>query len=170
MPQSFTTPEESTSKPSGRVRAKGGRKTYEASNYALAYSSPDERIKRLREGFPAGVIVKLSQNMGWSQEHTIATFKLRRSTVIRKIRTQAHLDTSDSERLLSVMDMIEQVRQIVERSGDATGFDASKWLAKWLDAPNPALGGRPPSEYLDTNEGVQIVRRLLSQMETGAYA
>ena len=142
----------------------------EAANLAIERLSPDQRIEELRKGFPAVVVVKLANQMGWSQEHAIAVFKLKRSTVIRKLREETPLDTPDSERLLSVMDMIEQVRQMVARSGDASGFDASKWLAAWLDAPNPALGGRPPSDYLDTNEGVQIVRRLLAQMETGAFA
>lgn len=146
------------------------RPAIEAVNLAIERLSPNQRIDELRKGFPAVVVVELANKMGWSQEHAIDVFKLKRSTVIRKLRDEKPLDTPDSERLLSVMDMIEQVRQMVARSGDAIGFDASKWLAAWLDAPNPALGGRLPSDYLDTNEGVQIVRRLLAQMETGAYA
>ena len=49
-------------------------------------------------------------------------------------------------------------------------FDAALWLAGWLDAPCPALGGQRPSDYLDTNEGIQVVRGVLARMESGAYA
>src|SRR5690606_36202428 len=100
----------------------------------------------------------------------IDALKLKRSTVLRKIKEHRRLDTPDSERLMAVMDMIAQVEQMVARSGDAAGFDAAQWLAAWLDAPCPALGGRQPSDYLDTNEGIQVVRGVLAQMESGAYA
>lgn len=132
--------------------------------------TPRERILRLREGLPAESVAALADEMGWTKEHAIETLRIRRSTLNSKIRTGRSLDTADSERLLAVVDMIEQVRQMVERSGDPTGFDAGKWLATWIDTPNPALGGLPPSDYLDTYEGVQVVRRLLAQMESGAYA
>ena len=59
---------------------------------------------------------------------------------------------------------------MVERSGDPSGFDAAVWLAQWLESANPALAGKCPADYLDTNEGIGIVRRLLAQMESGAYA
>lgn len=137
---------------------------------AITGLAPRERILRLREGLPAESVAALADEMGWTKEHAIETLKISRSTLNSKIRAGRPLDTSDSERLLAVMDMIEQVRQMVERSGDPTGFDASKWLAAWIDTPNPALGGLPPSDYLDTHEGVQVVRRLLAQMESGAYA
>lgn len=137
---------------------------------ALADLSPRERIVRLREGLPAAYLVALADDMGWTKEHAIKVLNLSRSTLNSKLRAGRPLDTADSERLLALMDMIEQVRRMVERSGDPTGFDAARWLAVWIDAPNAALGGLPPSDYLDTHEGAQVVRRLLAQMESGAYA
>jgi uncharacterized protein (DUF2384 family) len=50
------------------------------------------------------------------------------------------------------------------------GFEAAKWVAQWLQAPQPALGGKPPKSYLDTADGRDMVRNLLAQMESGAYA
>lgn len=136
----------------------------------LSGVSSAERIEALRAGIPAEVVADISGQMGWSREHAIEVLKLKRSTVLRKIREGAPLDTPDSERLLSVMDMIDDVAAMVGRSGTAQGFDASKWLAGWLEAPNPALGGALPADYLDTVAGSQIVRGLIAQMESGAYA
>ena len=132
--------------------------------------SPLERIEALRAGIPAEAVADISGQMGWSREHAIEVLKLKRTTVLRKIRQGAPLDTPDSERLLSVLDMIDDVSAIVSRSGTMEGFDAGKWLARWLEAPNPALGGALPADYLDTVAGSQIVRGLIAQMETGAYA
>jgi uncharacterized protein (DUF2384 family) len=50
------------------------------------------------------------------------------------------------------------------------GFPAAKWVAQWLKQPQPALGGKPPKSYLDTADGRDMVRNLLAQMESGAYA
>lgn len=161
----------SSEKSAARIRA---RPEYKESvprfGWHLVRLAPDERIEIVRSGFPAAYVSDLAETMGWSREHAIDALKFKRSTVLRKIKTQQRLDTPDSERLLSVMDMIDQVEQMVARSGDSAGFDAAKWLADWLDAPCPALGGKMPVEYLDTHEGVHVVRRLLAQMETGAYA
>lgn len=132
--------------------------------------SPLERIEALRAGIPAEAVADISGQMGWSREHAIEVLKFKRSTVLRKIRQGAPLDTPDSERLLSVLDMLDDVAAMVGRSGNTQGFDAGKWLAGWLEAPNPALGGALPADYLDTMAGAQIVRGLIAQMETGAYA
>lgn len=133
-------------------------------------ADPDKRIKLLREGFPAKSAAALADELGWSREHTFDALRLKRSTVLRKIKEDARLETAESERLLSVMDIIEQVQQMVEQSGRPEGFDAAKWVGDWLDTANQALGGKKPAEYLDTHEGLTVVRRLLAQMQSGAYA
>lgn len=156
-----------------RIRAKPGAvgaKNFVIGTVLIVRANPDQRIELLRTGFPATVVQELADRIGWSREHAFEALRLKRSTVMRKIKDEARLETSESERLLSVMDIIEQVKEMVERSGNPQGFDASRWVGDWLDTPNPALAGKRPAEYLDTNEGVQIVRRLLAQMESGAYA
>src|SRR5579871_2438681 len=44
---------------------------------------------------------------------------------------------------------------------EAKGFDAGRWLGRWLEQPQPALGGKKPSELLDTPTGIDIVARVL---------
>lgn len=137
---------------------------------AISRADPRTRIEMLRIGFPADILTELASSMHWSRDHTLAVIGVKRSTAMRKIRGNARLATDESERILSVIDLIEQVRQMVERSGDPSGFDAAAWVAHWLESANPALAGKQPAEYLDTHEGIGIVRRLLAQMESGAYA
>jgi uncharacterized protein (DUF2384 family) len=66
--------------------------------------------------------------------------------------------------------LVGQVQTLVNESGDPESFDAARWLAQWLERPMPALGGRPPAEYMDTAEGQQIVAGLLERTRGGAYA
>ncbi len=66
--------------------------------------------------------------------------------------------------------LIAQVEQIVRESGDPDGFDAGRWVAAFLDAPSPALGGRRPADFIETSEGRTVVSALIGQMQSGAYA
>jgi hypothetical protein len=71
-----------------------------------------------------------------------------------------------------VMDeLIAKAAAIVANSTapEAKGFDAEKWLARWIETPQPALGGRKPSELLDTPQCAEAVLRLLGAIESGAY-
>lgn len=150
--------------------ASSKKRIYGAPLFKIVGLAPNDRIELLRKGFPADTVVIVADRMGWTKEHTYDILRLSKATVTRKLAEKRPLNPTESERILAVMEMVEQVRVMVERSGDATGFEPSRWLARWLESSVPALGGRTPASYLDTNEGVQIVRRLLAQMETGAYA
>lgn len=152
------------------ARAKAGTACFMIDSVPISRADPEQRIEILRSGFPADIVTELASSMRWSRDHALEVFRVKRSTAMRKIKTKARLATDESERILSVIDLIEQVQCMVERSGDPSGFDAAAWLAKWLERANPALAGKCPADYLDTNEGIGIVRRLLAQMESGAYA
>ena len=66
--------------------------------------------------------------------------------------------------------LVGQVREMVAESGDPAGFDAALWLARWLQRPLPALGGRRPAEFMDTADGQSLVSTMVARMQTGAYA
>lgn len=48
-------------------------------------------------------------------------------------------------------------------------FDAESWALEWLQTPNPALGGRP-IDVIPEPGGLDQVKRLMRQLESGAYA
>lgn len=156
----------------GRYVTEGeaGQELFVIDNVAISQADPGQRIERLRVGFPADIVKELARCMRWSLDHTLTVMGVKRSTVMRKIKANARLATDESERILGVIDLIEQVRRMVERSDDLREFDVAAWLADWLESDNPSLGGKRPVDYLDTHVGIGIVRRLLAQMESGAYA
>lgn len=77
---------------------------------------------------------------------------------------------AEREVALRLTRLIDQVEQIVRKSGDPEGFDVEQWVAQFLDAPSPALGGRPPRDFMGTSEGRSVVSTLVAQMQSGAYA
>lgn len=51
----------------------------------------------------------------------------------------------------------------------ARNFDAAQWLGRWIELPQPALGGRKPADLLDTPTGISVVARVLGAIESGAF-
>ncbi len=130
------------------------------------------RIAVVREGVPASVVETLAGALGLSKEKLYAAVGLARPTVDRKIREGRILNADETERVLGVARLVEEVQRIVGESGDpgaARDFDAAAWLGRWLDARNRALDGKRPAELLDTADGRALVGDLIASMQTGAY-
>lgn len=62
------------------------------------------------------------------------------------------------------------VRQIVDESGDPTGFDELAWIEQWLQEPLGALGSARPADYMGTPEGKLLVETLIRRMQSGAHS
>lgn len=44
------------------------------------------------------------------------------------------------------------------------------WLDGWLSHPLPALGGHLPSDYLETDDGCDLLVQLIRRAQTGAFS
>ncbi|MFO1356707.1 MAG: MbcA/ParS/Xre antitoxin family protein [Gammaproteobacteria bacterium] len=64
--------------------------------------------------------------------------------------------------------MLPEPDRPASRSGGAD-FNAARWLGKWIETAQPALGGRKPADLLDTPTGLDMVSRLLGSIQSGAY-
>lgn len=73
-----------------------------------------------------------------------------------------------SERTRFIAELVKMLQDMIPE-GQGEGFDAAKWVGRWLKTPQPALAGAAPKDYLDTAEGRTIVKRLLGTIESGAY-
>lgn len=73
-----------------------------------------------------------------------------------------------SEREKFIRGLVKMLEDMIPES-QGEDFDAGRWVARWLETPQPALGGAAPKDYLHTAEGRATVRRLLSAVESGAY-
>ena len=131
---------------------------------------PPARITLIRRGIPASTIANLSVRMGMSKESLLTSLGLSRATISRKEKDASVLSKDETERVLGYETLIDLVAGMVAQSGDPTGFDAARWLARWLALPLPALGGETPASYMDTFEGQKLVGHLLAMTQSGAYA
>ena len=136
----------------------------------LYSAQPTERIKLIRDGVPANFVVLISKSMGVTKESLFTTLRLPRATIDRKVSNNQVLPPEQGERVIGMAKLVGQVQVLVEQSGDPTEFDAAKWVARWMEEPSPALGGKRPATYMDTVEGQELVSNLVARMQSGAYA
>ena len=137
---------------------------------AVYQAGPQERIAAIRDGVPARRVDALARLMHVSKDSLVAVLGLSRATQGRKARADTVLAPEESERVLGIEALIGQAQAMMQEAGDPSQFDAPRWMARWMHAPLPALGGRTPASYLDTVEGQKLVSRLLAMMQGGAYA
>lgn len=72
---------------------------------------------------------------------------------------------------VDVSHLLEVVKRMLANSTapEAEGLDPVEWLDRWMQTPQPALGGKRPREFLDTPGGGAMVARVLGAIESGAY-
>lgn len=133
-------------------------------------SSLGKRVDVVRAGVEAEVVRILARDLQYEQGVLMDRLGFSRATISRKIKAGKRLDLSASERVVGAMRLVGQVKQMVEESGDARGFDASAWVGLWLEQPLPALGGKAPAEFMNSATGQELVAQLLAQTQSGAYA
>jgi len=136
----------------------------------LYYLSVIDRVSLVKAGVPAKYVKVLSMRMKIPMEKLYRTLGLARPTVDRKVRLSKLLNPDESERVVGIARLVGQAQSLVKESGRPEEFDAATWVSAWLDRPLPALGGKPPGEFMDTADGRMLVADLLSQEQSGAYA
>jgi putative toxin-antitoxin system antitoxin component (TIGR02293 family) len=141
-----------------------------SSSFSALYKlEPLETVGVVKKGVPARFLVRIIKDMARPKHYVVQMLGLAPSTATRKMESNATLNLDESERVLGMGKLIGQVQTIVEESGEASGFDAAKWVAEWIKTPQRALGGKRPDELLDTADGRQLVSDLIARQQSGAY-
>ena len=140
-------------------------------NFARISMTPKiELVEMIRGGVPANDFKEIVKRMGLAQDRVGKFIGVPMATVNKKSLENANLSPDASARVIGLASLIGQVETMVTRSGNPEGFDAAKWVARWIEQPSPALDGRKPADLMDTAPGQEIVANLVAMMESGAYA
>jgi len=94
-----------------------------------------------------------------------------RATAEKKASTNSVVAGAGGQAALAMARLLGIAESIASNSTapEARGFNAAEWLGKWIERPQPALGGKKPADLLDTPTGIEVVSRLLGAIESGAY-
>ena len=129
-----------------------------------------DRIRLVKAGVSAITTKRMILDLRLDQQVLFKALNLKTATVNRKAARNEVLSPDESERVLGIAKLVGQLENMIEESGDASGFDALAWLSRWLRAPLPAFAGVRPIDQLDTMEGQALVSQALAQIQSGAYA
>lgn len=134
-------------------------------------ATPMQRIELERAGVPGKLIKDLSARMKLPTSRMFGILGLPKATAEKKA---AHGESVGGSAGYSAIGMAALLARAQEMASDVgaegiPGFDAGEWLGRWIELPQPALGGRRPAELLDTATGVQLVSRLLGSLVSGSY-
>ncbi|WP_368643435.1 antitoxin Xre/MbcA/ParS toxin-binding domain-containing protein [Castellaniella ginsengisoli] len=137
-------------------------------NEYMALESVDI-IDVVRMGVPALAIDDLARGMGVPSARLITWMGWPVAAIERKIRARSALSKAAGGQVFLLIQLISQIQQMVNESGNPDGFDAAAWLGNWLTELNPALGCVSPGEYMDTAAGFSLLSDTLARMQSGAY-
>ena len=138
---------------------------------AMALAEPMDQVEFEREGLPAGVVAGLAQAMAVPRLRMFEMMALPRATMEKKISEGEVLSGVANRRALNLLRLLAHAREILKdsTSAEAERFNVAWWLGRWIETPQPALGGKKPAELLDTESGASMVDRTLGAMRSGAY-
>jgi putative toxin-antitoxin system antitoxin component (TIGR02293 family) len=134
-------------------------------------ASPDQLIE-LERGGVRGVFLKdLSERLRLPKHQLLGFLGISKATAARKATTSAKVAGASGYAAIGMAKLLGIAQEIVDNStaAEAAEFDAAAWLGEWIERPQPALGGRKPSELVSTPTGLEVVARLLGSLESGAY-
>ena len=124
---------------------------------SVAQSNAGARIKLVRAGMPANVLVFTSEYFDMPRAQFVKIMGMSPATAERKIKNRSLLGPIESERLERLA--------IIESQAEKVFGDAEK-AKNWLTQKNLALGDTPLS-MLDTETGAGEVRKVLGSIAYG---
>jgi putative toxin-antitoxin system antitoxin component (TIGR02293 family) len=136
---------------------------------AQMYSAtPMQTLETERKGVSADFLADLAKRMELPYVRLATLLGISKATAARKSAANALIDGTA---VVGMVKLLSIAQEIVDdsTSPEAKNFDTVKWLGQWMERPQPALGGRRPSEFLDSPTGVAIVSKVLGAMRSGAY-
>jgi putative toxin-antitoxin system antitoxin component (TIGR02293 family) len=137
----------------------------------LGSATPSQLVLAEREGIPARLLKDMAKSLRLPTTRVFEIVGVARATAERKVSHDALLDGAEGQAALGLARLLGLAKSILERSTarEAAGFDVAEWLGRWIERPQPALGGQKPADLLDTPTGLEVVSRLLGALESGAY-
>jgi putative toxin-antitoxin system antitoxin component (TIGR02293 family) len=149
-------------------RSRGGVDAYVS---AVSSATPMQIVEIERRGVMGSFIKDLSKRMEVPSSRIYTILGLPKATAEKKAAAGELVNGTGGQAAVGMIRLLGIAQEMVRNSTavQAKGFDAAKWLGRWLEQPQPALGGRKAADLIDTPTGVEVVARLLGSIESGAY-
>lgn len=114
----------------------------------------------IREGFPQTVVEAVMHSAGLTLKELADSLDLSARSLQRR-RHEGRLAGYESDRLYRLARIVALAKHYLADAGAA---------ARWLRKANPALGGRPPVDCIDTEVGARAVENVLGRIAYGGVS
>ncbi len=118
-------------------------------------------ISEIKNGLPYSSFESLRKTVDIPQKKLAEVINVNHRTLARR-KKEHKFQSDESERLLRIGKIVDRAIELMEGNID---------MAKsWLTEPVPALGGKTPLEYADTEPGAHEVITLIGRLEHGVFS
>ena len=117
----------------------------------LRDATPMQRVTAERQGVSARLVKDLANEMAIPAIRLFKIIGVPKATAERKAEKNEAIAGGGGQAALGLLNLLGIAQAIVADSTDerAAKFDVAKWLGRWIENPQPALGGRKPADLLD---------------------
>lgn len=128
-------------------------------------------IQLERKGLDPKILHALSVALGVNLSSLCEIVGVSRSTLRRLCKTGKTLRGASGLAVINLLRLVGLAQNIVEDCGaeEAEPFDVGEWLGRWIQTPQPSLGGLKPADILDTPTGFALSTKLLGALSSNAY-
>lgn len=137
----------------------------------VAGATPMQMVELERKGVLGSFIKDLSKRMEIPSSRIFTILGVPKATAEKKAAAGERVAGRGGQAAIGMVKLLGIAQEIVANSTapEAHEFDATRWLGRWIERPQPALGGRKPADLLDSPTGVEVVARLLGSIESSAF-
>ena len=137
----------------------------------VAEATPMQTYEAELRGVDSLLLKDLAKRMDIPAVRIFQIVGIPQATAERKTAAQEPITGAAGQAALGLTRLLGLAKGIVADSTAeaAKDFDAARWLGRWIERPQPALGGRKPADLIATPTGLEMVARLLGAIESGAY-
>ena len=137
----------------------------------VAEATPMQIFEAELRGVDSLLLKDLAKRMDIPAVRIFQIVGIPKATAERKTAAQEPITGAAGQAALGLTRLLGLAKGIVADSTAeaAKDFDAARWLGRWIERPQPALGGRKPADLIATPTGLEMVARLLGAIESGAY-
>ena len=139
--------------------------------HLVSIATPLQLVETERKGVAGRFLKDISKRMDIPAARVFTMLGIPKATAEKKAAAGELVSGSAGQAAIGIARLLGIAKEIVANStaAEAKNFDSAKWLGKWLERPQPSLGGRKPADLIDTPTGIEVVARLLGSIESGAY-
>lgn len=114
--------------------------------------------QKVEEGLPVLDVVEFGKEAGFTVDELARLMHIPPRTYARRVAAKSRLKVPEGERAVRIMRVYDRAKQLFATHANTRG---------WLNSELPALGGRTPLDFAQTEPGAREVEAVIERLEDG---